>query len=95
MSRAHSGPPGNLLEAFRAVVEASWGPLGPLWGGLGGLLGPLKSQQPYVLKMYVFLKGMGRFLPLEALLGMLLDASWGVLEASCDWPVCQAAAAPH
>ena len=36
-SRRHFGA---ILEAFLALLGPSWGPLGALWGGLGGLLGP-------------------------------------------------------
>ena len=92
---AHVGskkPSWAVLEASRAVLEPSWavlgpfrGPLGPSWGGLGGLLGRrgrCESRRGEYAKNVRFPKGMGRFLPLGALLGRLLGASWVVLTAS-------------
>ena len=78
--RPSGGRFGALLEASWAVFEPFWGHLGPFWGDLGGLLGRLSAIGEYVTNLR-FPMGMGRFLPLGALLGRRLETSWGVLKA--------------
>ena len=72
------------LGALVGHLGASLGPLGPSWDDLGApraVLEDATTEEANMLKMYVSLKGMGRFLPLRALLGVLWEPSWGVLGA--------------
>ena len=99
------GPSWAILGASWAVLGPSWavlGPswklLGPSWGGLGRLLGrPVTSESPKdnFVENVRFTKGMGQFLRLGALLGRMLEASWGLLGASLDvWRPSSASRSP-
>ena len=77
-----------VLGPSWAVRGPSWGPLGPSRGDLGGLLGRLGASGSVRGKNAKILQKRmenQRFLPLGALVGKLLEASWGVLQAS--WAV--------
>ena len=77
-----------VLGPSWAVLGPSWGPLWPSWSGLRGLLGrrgsseSRKSQKAKNMKKNNEIQ---RFWLLRALLGGLLEASWGVLTA--PWAV--------
>ena len=76
---------GAVFGRAGVVLGRSWRPLGPCWGVLGGLLGRLgapanrKGENAKIIRKR---KGNHHFVPLGALLGGLLEASWGVLKAS-------------
>ena len=78
------GPSWGPLGPSRGPLGPSWDPLGLYWDDLGGLSGRRGSSggsrgEPY--KNIRFPKGMEPFVPLEALLGVLLGDSWAVLGA--------------
>ena len=77
-----------VLGPSWAVLGPSWGPLWPSWSGLRGLLGrrgASESRKSQKAKNIGKTHDNQRFWPLRALLGSLLEASWGVLTA--PWAV--------
>ena len=73
------------LGAHWAVLGASWGLLGRLGAVLGGYWAVLerrKAEKPKMTKTSKKNNENQRFWPLRALLGGILEASWGVLGAS-------------
>ena len=95
LSWGHVGPSWGVLEALRAmgvgtglplaVLGPFWEPLGPSWGDLGDLLGRLGtsgSRKCGNARICPKPTEKQSILPLGALLGVLLEASSGVLETS-------------
>ena len=77
-----------VLGPSWAVLGPSWGPLWPSWSGLRGLLGrrgASESRKSQKAKNIEKNNEIQRFWLLRALLGGLLEASWGVLTA--PWAV--------
>ena len=74
-----------VLRPSWAVLGLSWGPLGPSWSGLGCLLGGLGASGSRNSEKAKNIEnknnGNQRCWPLGALLGGILEASWGVLGA--------------
>ena len=71
---------GLLGHSGDLLGRLGWGPLGGLFGRLGTILGAswavldaAKTKKANMLNMYVFLKGLGRFLLLGAFLEVLLE----------------------